>query len=146
MNLIRTFFFSKKNFLFRNEGNSFAIKFKENATYFAHFSSRKMQILCQNFLARLARTLHLLICSLSTCIHYFPNRGIFPNRGKRGVLFHVQTEEWPKPRDVYKCIFTAYFHLSLNEEPTSERRNPTDSLNIHCTTFFRQENKRCAAS
>ena len=43
-------------------------------------------------------------------------------------------------------VFTAYFHLALNEEPTSERRNPTDSLNVHCTTFFRQENKRCAAS
>ena len=47
---------------------------------------------------------------------------------------------------IIEHIFTAYFHLALNEEPTSERTNPTDSLNVHCTRFFRQENKRCAAS
>ena len=32
-----------------------------------------------------------------SCIHNFSNRGIFPNRGKRGVVFDIQTKEWPKP-------------------------------------------------
>ena len=43
-------------------------------------------------------------------------------------------------------VFTAYFHLVLNEEPTGKRANSTDSLNVHCTIFLRQENKRCDAS
>ena len=36
-------------------------------------------------------------------------------------------------------VFTAYFHLAWDEESTSERRDPTDSLNVHCTKFFRQD-------
>ena len=44
-------------------------------------------------------------------------------------------------RTCFYCLFSPSF-----EWRTYKRRNPTDSLNVHCTTCFRQENKRCAAS
>ena len=100
-------FFVQEKFSFCEWRKLFCDETHRKTQHFCSFFSKKNVIFFAKIFSRgfAPRTPHLLIRSLSSCIHYFPNRGIFPNRGKRGVLFHVQTEEWPKPRDVYKCSY-----------------------------------------
>ena len=103
-----TIFFPRENVSFWALNKVFPDESHRNAQHFFAFSWKKNVKFVFKIFSGWLRPLNPPNCccfQLPRCMQDFPNREIFPNRGKRGVLFDVQTEEWSKPRKVYICIF-----------------------------------------